>query len=185
MLRSKTAWTVYFFWVVLALAYFIPSPVRVLLRGSTAPLQALRPVMPAIATPEAADTPSVAREQPSSNADAGRAGAAAEQGTRTPSRNRAEKGQPIEDPSRSLAHFAAALARTRTAHTLARVLHFGDSQIDLDHVTSQLRQAFQQRYGQWWPGLRASRSKPWPWFYLTGVVLDASEGWQRLSAFRR
>ena len=49
--------------------------------------------------------------------------------------------------------FWAQASRARQENRVLRVLHYGDSQIEMDHITSRLRQYLQQTFGGGGPGM--------------------------------
>ena len=70
--------------------------------------------------------------------------------------------------------FEAAAVGGQAKH----VLHFGDSQIEGDRITSELRHAFQRRWGGAGPGLVSAV----PQAQMPGFV-HVAEGWQRYAHF--
>ncbi len=84
----------------------------------------------------------------------------------------------IVDPHRSLRHFAKALTATarKRSGAITRVVHFGDSLIDLDYITGSLRKLYQARYGDAGHGFSPA-ARPWRWFHQAGMSLFESDGW--------
>ena len=67
----------------------------------------------------------------------------------------------------------------RTGHKQIRVLHYGDSQIEGDRISSFLREQWQREYGGWGPGaLPAVEFVP-----NFSVEQEASSNWQRYTRF--
>lgn len=62
-----------------------------------------------------------------------------------------------------------------------RVLHYGDSQIEGDRMTSLIRARIQERFGGSGPGLTAA----YPLVPSFSIRQERSEGWQRYTAFGR
>jgi len=67
----------------------------------------------------------------------------------TPKRNFEINTLPIEMPTgrNPLGSFASALRNLDDQNVIVRVLHYGDSQIEGDRITSQLRAALQEKFG--------------------------------------
>lgn len=169
VLRCRSARALYGCWALLALVATLPTPLRPLLRQSEDPASAAGP---APLTAPAGRAPSLPFGGPPSGPAESALAAAP-----TPA---PERVQPIEDPQGALApYFAALTALQRTRRGLVRVLHFGDSQIDLDHLTGPLRAIARQRHGDGGLGY-VPAARPWPWFYLNGLVLDEQGSWERL-----
>ncbi|MCA9671207.1 MAG: hypothetical protein KC503_36665, partial [Myxococcales bacterium] len=86
--------------------------------------------------------------------------------------------EPLQDPKRSLVRFAKALQRTKgkSAGAITRVTHFGDSLIDLDHISSELRHHYQKRYGDGGHGFTLG-AKPWTWYNQYGLVHANGKSW--------
>jgi lysophospholipase L1-like esterase len=82
-------------------------------------------------------------------------------------------------PRRALDGFFKRLARSEAgeAGAITRVLHFGDSAIAGDDVTSTLRERFQTRFGDAGPGF-VFIDKPWSWYGRAGVRMASREGWK-------
>jgi len=172
VLLSRPAWALLTFWAALGTCLLVPSPVRDKLRsfaeasGNSAGTTAV----PGVPAPPAAPDP-VAAVGSAPGSDKAPAGAAA----------RAEEHEPIQDPNGSLAHFHASLRRTRARQpgAITRVLHYGDSLIDLDHITAPLRRRLQQRFGDAGHGFVLA-AKPWRWYNHDGIRLAEGKGWQHL-----
>lgn len=149
-------------WTLGLALYLLPSPLADLLRRQE--LVARQPALPTINAPVPVTVPEPAPKTlgagPTVSPQSARAG-----------------GQPIEDPSGSMAHFARALRAAKgSAGTRVRVLHYGDSQIDLDYISGQLRKRMQQRYGDGGFGTTPAL-KLWRWFYQPTLSHSASPGW--------
>lgn len=166
VLRSKTAWTLLWFWVFLGLVLLIPSPVRDRLRSSsnTGPIAATgdpKPGAPGLpGLPPRPATPAAGAVGPKE---------------KTEGSGRVEA---IQDPKRSMAHFYRSLALTagRKRKAITRVLHYGDSLIDLDHITGPLRRTLQRRFGDGGHGFVLA-AKPWRWYNHAGLSHAESSSW--------
>jgi lysophospholipase L1-like esterase len=91
-------------------------------------------------------------------------------------------GRGIEDGGgTALASFYAALARTASGApgAVTRILHFGDSPVTGDLISSGARARFQTRYGDAGHGFIFA-GRPWEWYNHQGVELSSS-GWRMLS----
>ncbi len=80
--------------------------------------------------------------------------------------------------ARLWAFFGRASRRVWEGGGALHVMHFGDSQIEGDRITSELRHAFQQRWGGNGPGFVSAA----PQAQMPGFVQSA-EGWTRYTAF--
>lgn len=86
---------------------------------------------------------------------------------------------PVAD-SLGMAKLAQALRQVRTGGVL-RILHFGDSQIEGDRITGDIRDALQALYGGEGPGIQ-----PLVPFVPMAAVAHTSEGtWTRMVSFGR
>ncbi len=92
---------------------------------------------------------------------------------------------PIEDPMNAMHRFYAALANTEAARArgetdnrLAQthIVHYGDSLLASDYVTSTLRRLLQTRFGDAGHGFILA-GKPAPWYRHEQLGLYTSEGW--------
>ena len=84
----------------------------------------------------------------------------------------------IEDPSgRALEGLFASLRNTETGGTQTRICHYGDSPITNDGITSTVRRNLQIRFGDAGHGFILI-DKPWGWYEHSGVIREASRGWQ-------
>jgi lysophospholipase L1-like esterase len=95
-------------------------------------------------------------------------------------------GREIEDAGgTALASFYAALARTLAGEpgAVTRILHFGDSPVTGDLISSGARARFQTRYGDAGHGFIFA-GRPWEWYNHQGVELSSS-GWRMLSPLFR
>lgn len=82
---------------------------------------------------------------------------------------------PISDlsvPPGSLDAFYASLR----ANKVTRVLHYGDSPVTADSITSDIRRLLQARFGDAGHGF-VLIAKPWAWYGHNGISLDAN-GWE-------
>ena len=163
----QAASTMAYFWLLLGLCYWLPTPLAKLLQG-VAPSPAANPPRTI-----GQSSPAPRAEERAETA----AGPATEQAASPAPLD--EELVRIEDPHASLRHFANKLRQTldKQGNTVTRVTHYGDSLIDLDHITAPLRRAFQRRYGDAGHGF-SLLAKPWPWYNQHGVGLARSSGWQ-------
>ena len=95
--------------------------------------------------------------------------------------------EPFQDPKGVLKYFYAALDRTarKEAGAVTRVLHYGDSLIDLDRITGPLRRRLQARYGHAGRGFILA-GKPWRWYAQKGVTIsEPRDAWYRLRLLRQ
>jgi lysophospholipase L1-like esterase len=84
----------------------------------------------------------------------------------------------IEDPSgHALDAFFASLLKTEAEGGQTRVAHYGDSPITNDGITSTVRRRLQLRFGDAGHGFILV-DRPWGWYEHTGVIREASRGWQ-------
>lgn len=165
VLLSKTALSIALFWVLLGLLYLLPTPARDVLRGAPE-VQARAPALPTASGPA---EPAPTELEPGAATDNGKA--AENAGGTEHTGGGGETVQPIEDPHGSLGYVARALAKLeKEKRGVVRVLHYGDSQIDLDHVSGQMRKRWQKRYGDGGHGF-APPARPWRWFYQPGIQL--------------
>jgi lysophospholipase L1-like esterase len=165
VLRSKTALALVSFWVLLGLLLLIPSPLRDRLISSS----------------PTAGEPTAGSGGPSLPGLPARSPQTTEQGAGPSSPKTPFAIEPIQDPKGSLAHFHQRLGRTaaRQKGALTRVIHYGDSLIDLDHITGPLRKRLQQRFGDGGHGFVLA-AKPWSWYNHPGVAMAQSSGWEQL-----
>jgi lysophospholipase L1-like esterase len=145
VLRTRTAWTLLWFWVLVGALVVIPSPLRQLLRRAA-------PATGTIATPAPGVPTEVVRL--AGLPRGGTSGVVA-----------------IEDPHGGMAPFYRALARTAAKQrgAVTRVLHYGDSLIDQDLITSDLRRSLQKRYGDAGHGFVLA-ARAWRWYSHPGIV---------------
>jgi hypothetical protein len=132
--------------------------------------------MPAVARPKDLDlSPPVIAVEPATKL------ARADRGAIQASPSSSISALTIDDPGSALAPFLRALlAREKGGERrVIRVLHFGDSLIDLDLITSTLRRRFQQRFGDGGHGFTPV-ARPWRWYDQRGVLLSESSGWNHL-----
>jgi lysophospholipase L1-like esterase len=86
---------------------------------------------------------------------------------------------PIEDPSgRALEPFFLRLRATKggSAEAITRIVHYGDSVVASDYVSSTLRRRFQERYGDGGHGFTLI-ANAWPAYFHEGVSRYATGGW--------
>ena len=84
----------------------------------------------------------------------------------------------IEDPSgHALDSFFASLLKTETQGGQARICHYGDSPITNDGITSTARRKLQLKFGDAGHGFILI-DRPWGWYEHSGVVREASRGWE-------
>jgi lysophospholipase L1-like esterase len=102
---------------------------------------------------------------------------AADDPTSTASTIRVSPGE-IEDPSgHALDGFFASLLKTEAQDGQTRICHYGDSPITNDGITSTVRRQLQLRFGDAGHGF-VLVDRPWGWYEHTGVIREASRGWQ-------
>jgi lysophospholipase L1-like esterase len=82
----------------------------------------------------------------------------------------------LEVPPGSLDSFYASLRRGG----VTRILHYGDSPVTADSITSDIRRLLQARFGDAGHGYLLI-AKPWAWYGHSGVKLEG-EGWKILPA---
>jgi lysophospholipase L1-like esterase len=84
---------------------------------------------------------------------------------------------PVEDPSRALDSFYAALTRTDAKQNgaVTRVTHYGDSPITNDGITSTVRRLMQTRFGDAGHGF-ILMDRPWAWYNHEAITFVAN-GW--------
>lgn len=92
------------------------------------------------------------------------------------------RATPLEIPEAGLNTFFLALAATETgaAGQVTRVLHWGDSTIAGDGITSTVRKRLGDRFGNAGPGFLAAHTDP-VWSLLPGVVRLSEGSWQSLT----
>lgn len=86
---------------------------------------------------------------------------------------------PLEDPSgRALAAFFQRLQATadKQPGAITRIVHFGDSIVASDYVSSTLRRRFQEQYGDAGHGFTLL-ANAWPAYFHEGVSRFATSGW--------
>jgi lysophospholipase L1-like esterase len=84
----------------------------------------------------------------------------------------------IEDPSgHALDGFFASLVKTETQGGQTRICHYGDSPITNDGITSTARRKLQLKFGDAGHGFILI-DRPWGWYEHSGVVREASRGWE-------
>lgn len=76
--------------------------------------------------------------------------------------------------------FFKELAQVKSNGKLIRILHYGDSQIEADRVTSYLRTKLQGQFGGSGPGLIPAIQ---PYGFQSPVDIEHSEGWIRYPGF--
>jgi len=162
VLRSRTAFALYWFWIFLGAVLLTPLRDR-LLHGES----------------NAAPTGSNAVPgMPTERVEVGKRGIEESVGGGAGSSTRGP--EPIQDPHQAMAPFYRALARTaaRERGALTRVLHYGDSLIDQDLITGALRARLQRRYGEGGRGF-VLLGRPWRWYNQEGITLFDDDGWDR------
>ncbi len=174
VLWSRSAQVLLCFWALLGAVWLSPGPLGELLRREVDPSLTPTSAVPTVSTP-APTTPTAAPADVASGGGASSGGALSADAT---SKGEAFVGQAIEDPARSLAHFGAALVALRAGkRARVRVLHYGDSQLDLDHISGELRKRYQARYGDGGQGF-VPVARPWRWYYLPSTFFRISDGWR-------
>jgi lysophospholipase L1-like esterase len=158
-LCSKTALALLCFWVLLALLLLIPSPLRQRLLSASEEISAAptagAPALPGL--PTGGPAPAAPTERP------------------TPAGAPREEVEPLQDPGGGLTSFYRALARTEAKQAITRVLHYGDSLIDLDFISAPVRRALQKRFGDAGHGFVLA-AKPWSWYNHMDISLFTSGG---------
>ncbi len=88
----------------------------------------------------------------------------------------------LEVPPGSLDDFHAALRRTEAKQpgAVTRILHYGDSPVTADSITSDVRRLLEARFGDAGHGYLLI-AKPWAWYGHSGVRLEG-KGWKILPA---
>jgi hypothetical protein len=88
----------------------------------------------------------------------------------------------LEVPPGSLDSFYASLRRTEAKEpgAVTRILHYGDSPVTADSITSDVRRLLQARFGDAGHGYLLI-AKPWAWYGHSGVKLEG-KGWKILPA---
>ena len=76
--------------------------------------------------------------------------------------------------------FFKALSEVRSDGRLIRILHYGDSQIEADRISSYLRNKLQSQFGGSGPGLFPAVQ---PFDFDSPVKLEYSDSWLRYTAF--
>ncbi len=83
-----------------------------------------------------------------------------------------------DNPNSKLTNFIKSLKSLDNNNAVVRVLHFGDSQIEVDRVTSELRSSLQRSYGGKGIGLLPlSTTTPMP----AGISVNYSNDWRYVS----
>lgn len=164
MLLSRTAFALVWFWILLGAILLSPLRDR-LLRGDAAAVPAGSGAVPGA---------------PSERVEVGRRASPDAPGGAGGATPAAGAFEPIQDPHGALKPFHRALARTAKGErgALTRVLHYGDSLIDQDLITSSLRARLQRRYGDGGRGF-VLLARPWRWYNQEGVTLFDDESWDR------
>ena len=176
VLRSRTGLAILSFWALLALGWALPIPaVQRLLRRA--------PEHPTVSSaPPNAPAPPVRPASPRLPGAGGELEKSKGHAAKPPT------VEPIQDPKHSLDHFNAALTRTAGAvagakgaeTAVTRVLHWGDSMIDMDRIIGPLRQRLQRRYGNAGHGFVIA-GKPWRWYRKDGItIFRSADVWRNL-----
>ncbi len=84
----------------------------------------------------------------------------------------------IDDPTRALDRFYAALANTeaKKSGAITRVTHYGDSPITNDGITGTARRLLQERFGDAGHGFILV-DRPWEWYGHQSITFTSSGGW--------
>ncbi len=88
--------------------------------------------------------------------------------------------QPVEEPAgKPLCAFHEVLEELRQGRRSrpVRVAFYGDSLLTSDHLTAQVREVLQDRFGDGGHGF-VLPGKPWRWYKHEGVHLGASDRWR-------
>ncbi len=83
---------------------------------------------------------------------------------------------------RALDNFFKALSGIRTSNRVVRILHYGDSQIEQDRISSVLRYRFQKQFGGSGPGLVTPVQS---YGFSLPITSSYSSGWKRFPGFCR
>lgn len=86
---------------------------------------------------------------------------------------------PTDNP-KVLSNFFKELSQLKRNQKLIRILHYGDSQIEADRVSSYLRYKLQGQFGGIGPGLVPPVQ---PYGFQAPVLAEYSEGWTRYPGF--
>jgi lysophospholipase L1-like esterase len=84
-----------------------------------------------------------------------------------------------ESGKEKLHAFFKVMENARSAAKPVRIMHYGDSQIEADHITGYLRERLQQSFGGYGPGLLAVK----PVTQKLSWRVSASEEWNRHTLF--
>jgi len=194
VLTSKAALTLLCFWILLGALLLIPGPLRDRLRSASDDLSAPTGATPGLPSP----APAPPTQQKTLPAGAERlklpVGEIALQRFEDPGGSMAhfyralartqaarEAGSLPRRAGRARENQAARRAgspgrgRTR-ANAVTRVLHYGDSLIDLDFITAPVRRALQKRFGDGGHGFVLA-ARPWRWYNHMGISMAESSGW--------
>lgn len=79
-------------------------------------------------------------------------------------------------------HVLEAFFEKLKAGTPTRIMHYGDSQLEGDRITSFIRNKFQLKFGGSGPGLRPALQ---PYDYIFSAVQENSENWKRYPIYGR
>jgi lysophospholipase L1-like esterase len=93
------------------------------------------------------------------------------------SAHQSTKRQAIEDPDGVMLNFYQSLRMTDEGSGVARIIHYGDSHVAADILTSALRGKLQGKFGDAGTGFVLA-GKPWHWYGRSGVNSRSSEGWR-------
>jgi hypothetical protein len=80
----------------------------------------------------------------------------------------------LSDPTGSLDHFHAMLARTERGEATTRIVHFGDSVVTGDLISGEARARLQRIYGDGGPGW-IYLQRPWEWYGRLGLSLKGHD----------
>jgi len=80
----------------------------------------------------------------------------------------------------ALIPFFKELSEIQSNGKLIRIMHYGDSQIEADRISSYLRNKFQAQFGGSGPGLIPAVQ---PYGFESPVKVELSEGWKRYTGF--
>lgn len=82
----------------------------------------------------------------------------------------------IEDPGNSLNNFYASLAQSAAGNGITRIAHFGDSIVEMDRISGQMRRRLQTAWGDAGHGFVLA-SRPQPWYRPMDLSFDPSSKW--------
>lgn len=81
----------------------------------------------------------------------------------------------LEDPQGTMRAFYQSLAQTsaKQPQAITRIVHYGDSPISADFITSTVRRKMQERFGDAGHGFILA-NRPWAWYQHEGITFTSS-----------